>query len=140
MSRYSITQLDHTADYYVKISADSLEGLMHGALAAVTSYCTADCPCHEQLSSTYYVSVHESSLEDLLIVFLNELLFAMETTGAFFFSCDIHNLSETSLDATLLGVPRDEVTVGGEIKAATYHGAHVDQSGSGYSATILFDV
>lgn len=141
MNTPKITVLDHTADYLIKIEGESLADLFHGGLRAITSYCTdGTVPENTRQTMTYEFNLTEQTLSDLLIRFLNEMLYAMEEKSAFFYTLTIQTLDNTTITGQVSGVPADSVVKGGEIKAATYHNLTIEQKNNSLTATILFDV
>ncbi|MEW6536258.1 MAG: archease [Candidatus Auribacterota bacterium] len=140
MSNFTIRQLDHTADYFVSIEADSLPHLLQGAVQAITKYCVEEIIRHSPTPFIINLDIQEDSLDDLIISFLNEVLFLMETRHVFFNHSEFGNVTQTSIQCTLYGISKEVVTANGEIKAATYHGLSVTHSLGNWTARILFDV
>ena len=87
------------------------------------------------------VSLNADSPEDLLITWLNELIFRAEVSGMFFSRFQVESVDENSLEASVWGEPYREGTHSVErtIKAATYHESAVLRSGRKWSARIIFD-
>ncbi len=137
-----IEQLEHSADYYVRIVADDAEDLFKGGLMSIVMYCVADV---DTLQS-YNITISEpcklsaESIEELFVRFLNEILYKMDEKNAVFFDISINRLTGNLLDATIYGVSRSTVDMEREIKSATYHNLAIEQVMKKVTATVLFDV
>ncbi|MBP7056507.1 MAG: archease, partial [Candidatus Omnitrophica bacterium] len=83
-----------------------------------------------------------SSPEELLVAWLDELLFHFYTKQIILFKFDIIELSDTALKAKVQGRPiganRNRLKT--EIKAATYSDLAIKNSADGYFVEIIFDV
>ena len=88
------------------------------------------------------IRIEAASLPSLLVRFLNEIIFLEETEG--YIPCSVQNLkiSNNILQATLSGALFDPSlhTMSAHIKAATYHGLEIDQSGADVKIRVIFDV
>jgi SHS2 domain-containing protein len=81
-------------------------------------------------------------LEDLLVVWLNELIGVAAIEGLFFSRFDVADLSETRIVADAFGEPIDPARhpLRKEVKAATYHALAIRETPGGWDATVLFDL
>lgn len=88
------------------------------------------------------VRVEGDNLEELLVAWLNDLLYICAVDGLVFSGFADARLEEGCFSATGIGeVFRPEShTVACEIKAATYHGVSVAPEGDGWKARVIFDV
>lgn len=88
------------------------------------------------------IRVRASSPETLLLHWLSELVFLVQTKRWLFAKVDFSKLQETSLTATLHGEPmKDGVhRLGREVKAVTYHDLSIVRDKDALKATVLFDV
>jgi SHS2 domain-containing protein len=90
------------------------------------------------------IAVTGSSLEDLLVRWLSELLFRMETEGILFTSFALERVDRALLRAR--GVARGEAIdrarhrLKREVKAVTYHQLKVVRGRSAWRVRIVFDV
>ncbi len=88
------------------------------------------------------VSVSAPDREALLVAWLNELLYLLDARGFLPRRCRITRLSETELAAELFGdhlEPRRHA-VRRMVKAATYHGLSVSQTGEQWEARVILDL
>jgi SHS2 domain-containing protein len=88
------------------------------------------------------IRVEGDNLEELLVAWLNDLLYIYAVEGVVFSGFTDVRLKDGSFSATGLGEtfkPERHVVVS-EIKAATYHGISVAPEGDGWKARVIFDV
>jgi SHS2 domain-containing protein len=89
------------------------------------------------------VEAHAPSQEELLVVWLNELIFVRETEDLLFRFFAFTAFGEKHLEATCLGEPVDpgRHRLRMEVKAATYHRLSLDRDDSGVWRTrVILDV
>ena len=138
MKKYE--QLLHTADIAVRIYGGDLKEIFTNAAYAMFDI-IADL---EGLKSSVSVDidVKAASKEELLVSWLDELLYNFYTKGIIFFSFDISSISESRLIAKASGrhVGENRNRLKTEIKAATYHDLEIKKKNEGYTVDIVFDV
>lgn len=87
------------------------------------------------------VEVSEENLEDLLIRFLNELIFIFDTYGFIGSKVDL-NIKEKALQAKIYGekfnIEKHERKI--LVKAATYHNFVLKKENNRWIAEIIFDI
>ena len=134
-------ELDHTADWAVRIIGRDLPTLF--ANAGETLFRLIQAPFAAPIEVTRRVQVEGADLEMLLVRWLQELLFWMETEGELYTQFSVQTLSlplgadPAHLVATVAGVRgRSDRS---PIKAVTYHGLSVSQTADGWQASVLFD-
>jgi SHS2 domain-containing protein len=90
------------------------------------------------------VAVAGSSLEDLLVRWLSELLFLRESKGWLFSACAVERVDRARFTARALvrGEPFDPARHRAlrEVKAITYHGLRVVRGRAAWRTRIVFDV
>ncbi len=130
--------LPHTADLRMKIWGSSLEELFQNALAGF-AYIIGSSVERGQEVEPQQVIVETDSPTNLLIDFLNEVLYLSNVNKAVYEKLEIEKLIETQLQGVLKGY-----RVGGfakDIKAVTYHGAKVKKKENGnLEVEIVFDI
>lgn len=99
---------------------------LQGIDAPITKNFTLDAPDHEQL----------------LVVWLDELLYNFYTKSIIFSRFEVKELTDGCIKATASGRPVGENRnrLKTEIKAATYHGLKIEKTDSGYKVEIVFDI
>ena len=88
------------------------------------------------------LSVAGTDWPDLMVNWLRELLYIWHGEGCLVKGSDISFISETRLSARVVFDPYDpdKHVLENEIKAVTYHDIRVEETGTGWQATIIFDV
>ena len=138
MKRYE--EIPHTADMAIRVNGKDLRELFNNAAYGMFVY-LADL---EGLKSTVSVEIDlkASSKEELLVAWLDELLYNFYTKAIIFFEFDIISISETSLIAKASGrhVGENRNRLKSEIKAVTYHDLNIKEISEGFTVDIVFDV
>jgi len=133
---------EHTADVGAVVRGVTLPRLFENASRAMF-----DLICDRRSvrpRRTARIAVRGASLEDLLVRWLSELLFRLETQGLLFSSFAVERVDRTSL--RVRGVARGERidrprhTLKREIKAVTYHQIRLIRGRSAWRVRIVFDV
>ncbi len=128
-------ELDHTADWSVRVWAPDLPRLFAQAAAAMYALMGVELASVDH--RVIDVELDAPDAEGLLVAFLNELLYLGEEEGLSFESCDLR-VGETHLEGRLHGAPL--MVQRKEIKAVTYHGLEIKRDDREVEATIIFDV
>jgi riboflavin kinase / FMN adenylyltransferase len=136
VSREGWEELRHTADWAVRIQGKSLSQLFSRAAAAMYSLQDTDAGHPIERARAIHLTAHSAA--DLLIAWLNRLLLAQELAGEMYTRFDIHEISETGLNAVAYGYSGSPTHT--EVKAVTYYDLDVSQTPEGWSATVTFDV
>ncbi|HUS57909.1 MAG TPA: archease [Planctomycetota bacterium] len=132
--------VEHTADVAIKVAADSLAELYacagFGMFDLIVDLSVVK-PLIEE-----HVSVEAGDYEELMVNWLNELLFLFETRKLLFCDFDIIELDKTHLSAVVRGEEfspaRHETRH--DIKAVTYYGLHIEQEDDQWAASVVFDI
>lgn len=132
--------IEHTADIGIEVKAASLRELF--TLAAEGLF---DLITESPLSgggSSRKISLDADSKEQLLVKWLEELLYLFEIKKLLPAAYNIGNVSDTRLEADVICFPFDAVLHRPryEIKAVTYHNLAIKKEEGGYSVRIIFDI
>ena len=141
--------IEHPADTGIAVNAANVEGLFEIAAAGMFSIiCDTKTVGHELKKTIKLREDPELNLDDLLILWLERLLYIHETAGMLFSKFEIKKLKigggMTALDAAIYGekidLKKHKVFI--SVKAPTYHKLKVsrDASGRHWSAQVIFDV
>jgi SHS2 domain-containing protein len=136
---------EHGADVGVRGHGATPEAAFEGAAAALCAL-LADDPRSVRESVEERVSCEAAGLDDLLVAFLNELIFLMSSRrlvlGRFRVSIERRSGGGMRLDARVFGEPidpsRHEITV--EPKGATFTALRVAREGGRFVAQCVVDV
>jgi SHS2 domain-containing protein len=138
MKRYE--QFPHTADIGVHVYGQSLEELFDNAAFAMFDI-LADIDGLKE-TVTRDISVSAPNRDELLVAWLDELLYNFCTKFLIFSSFEILELTDTHIKAKARGRPvganRNRLKT--EIKAITYCGLNIKKTGEGFTVDIIFDV
>ena len=138
-SRGSFEFIDHTADVGIRVEAPTLEDLFETAGLAFTEVVTSaeslDCSVEQRFK------LEEDNIETLLVSWLQELLYLLDTEELVFARFQV-KLHDCSLEATAWGevFDPDRHMIKTEIKAVTYHQLEVAESDQGWQAQVILDI
>jgi len=133
---------DHTADLGLRIKGDDLADLFQTAAAALFDVIVANREA-VQVAETEPVSLVAESTEDLLVLWLNELIFRSETRHRLYGRFDLQiDDAGRRLEATIGGEPIDRARhlLDHEVKAATRHGLSLRPENGGWTAEVILDI
>ncbi len=132
--------LDHTADARLIAYGDSRKGVFINA--AIGMFSLIIDPVEVAGIDRYEIAVDADDYEELLITWLNELLYLFDAENLVFSRFEITRLNHDSLAAVAFGdvidLSRHEIQTA--VKAATYHQLHFVKGDNGFSAQIIFDI
>lgn len=138
MKRYE--QFSHTADIGVRVFGSDLKELFENAAFAMFDI-IADLEGLEG-SVEQDIELVAPNSEELLVAWLDELLYNFYTKQIILVRFQIKELSNTRLSAKVFGRPvgvnRNRLKT--EIKAATYSDLAIKKTPDGYRVEIIFDV
>ena len=138
MKRYE--QIPHTADIALRVYGNDLKELFINAAYGMFDV-IADLE-GLKVSVSIDVNLEAPSKEELLVCWLDELIYNFYTKGIIFFNFDVSFISEKHIMAKASGrhVGENKNRLKTEIKAATYHDLQIKETTEGLSADIVFDV
>jgi SHS2 domain-containing protein len=138
MKRYE--QFPHTADIGIRAYGRGLKELFENAAFAMFDL-LADlegmkCDSEEE------ISLKADNPEELLVAWLDELLYRFYTKNIILTEFRVTELTDSSLKAVASGRPigQNRNRLKTEIKSATYSDLMIKSGKDGYSAEIIFDV
>ncbi len=131
--------IDHTADIGIAARGSDLAALFSSAASGMLSLLT-DVDSLQQVV-TREVRLEAADTETLLVQWLNELLYIIDTEKLILHKFDI-SVDKGRLSAKCAGQKLDTIShrFRREIKAATYHDLKVVERDGEYSARIIFDI
>ncbi|HIJ74094.1 MAG TPA: archease [Candidatus Hydrogenedentes bacterium] len=130
--------LEHTADLRVECRAESLADLLE--TAALALYAVAFHRRRQGTNVERHIDLAADTREQLLVRWLQELIFLMDVERFAATVFDIGTANETALAATLRGYQYEPADRAEEVKAATYHELEVKKDAEGYVARLIFDL
>jgi len=129
-------EIDHTADWALRVWGDDLPALFENAARGMVSLLGDAPPSAITIQQT--ITLQAPDLETLLVDWLTELLYLIEE-GNTFNMIGVTRMEGLSLDAEVRGGPVTE-PFRKEIKAVTYHMLAIQKTDVGYETVIVFDV
>jgi SHS2 domain-containing protein len=138
----TIEVFDHTADVGLRIRGDDLADLFRTSAEGLFDYVVAN-RAEVKIERIIELSLQGDSASDLLLTWLNELIFRSETEHLLFNQFHLNVAGDgLSLDATIGGEPIDRARhiLDHEVKAVTHHGTSVDREGEGWVAEVILDI
>lgn len=129
-------ELDHTADWCLRVRGRDLSELLVHAAEGMLDLMQAQPRPGE--SRPTQLEIQADDPVALLVQWLQELLYRMDTAGVTFRRFVVRTQDDTRLTATL-----EEADLGSlsrAIKAVTYHGLKLAKTPHGLEATLVFDV
>ncbi|MFO8102179.1 MAG: archease [Dehalococcoidia bacterium] len=132
--------IDHTADVGLLAYGSTRKEVFINAAAGMVSLITdpekVNPVCQRE------IALDADDYEDLLVVWLNELLYLFDAENLIFSRFEITSLNHDSLSAIVQGekidLARHEIKT--QVKAATYHQIKLNSEEEGFSARIIFDI
>ena len=133
--------LDHTGDLGIHVYGNTLPELFTNAASGMLEAMVAS----DSVDAVKQISIEVTaeSLEDLMVAWLDELIFKHEVEEICFQRVEILQITNTKLSAIGYGEPTDlkKHIVYTEIKSVTYHQLIVEQRPDGtWFAQVIFDL
>ena len=132
--------IDHAADVGIIAYGRDTKQLFSNAGLALFSLITDVRSIQEKLQ--HQVKINSENRDDLLIEWLNELIYLFDAKHLLFNHFHIEYLNNNQLKAICYGEKfnptRHRIKM--DVKAATYHMLEVVQDNKGYSAQVIFDI
>ncbi len=131
---------DHAADVGIRIRADALPDLFQAAAQALMEWIgpapEGSEPRREQ------VFVEAGALDELLVRWLQELLFIFQQRHAYITGAESIVIRDCRLEATVTARTwqEDQAAAYQEVKAVTYHRLELGRDGPGWRAQVILDL
>lgn len=133
--------IEHTADFGLEVEASSPEECFARAAAGLFSSFAEYTPTSGSAERTINLAVSATSLEELLVVWLEEVLYRADADRVLFTAFEVEAIDGTRLWGRGLGVPagpqdRPEPP----IKGVTHHDLWIRKEGDVWRAHVILDV
>jgi SHS2 domain-containing protein len=136
MKHKPFEEVEHTADWAMRVRGDDLASLLRNAALGMLHMSEA-LPAEDR-GRRHKIKLEAPDAESLLVVWLEELLFRMETCGVTYPDIAIQTLEGMRLVAEVREVPL--ASIAKHIKAVTFHNLDIQTTPEGLETTIVFDV
>lgn len=136
--------IDHTADIALEVTGNTYEELFRAALEG-WKHSVIDQNEDQREVESRYLELEEDSVEELLVTFLQELNYLLETKKIFPVKVNELNIikNENTLqlksDITFRTLTGSD-TIKNEIKAVTFHQLDIRKEDDLYKTIIVFDI
>ncbi len=133
-------ELEHTADVRMKITAPTFPDLLSESGFALSATLYGAYP-YETPDASFPLAAEGKDLPELLVNYLSELLFLMETEYLVPQTITAE-VSGTAVSGTVAGVAfsREKHSGGIGVKGISYSGLSLRQTSAGYELIIIFDI
>ncbi len=133
-------QFSHTADIGVRVFGKTLKELFENAAFAMFDILADLEGIKGEITQDFELTAQNH--EELLISWLDELLYNFYTKNIIFYKFDVSELSEDVIVAKAFGrsVNEDRNRLKTEIKAATYYNLKIIKKDDYYEVDIIFDI
>lgn len=129
-------ELDHTADWAIRVHAATQRELF--ATAAAAMFALEDANLRRPVELARAISVSAEDPQELLVAWLNALLLGQELDGALYTRFEIFEISVRGLRGAAYGYRGAPTHTA--IKAVTYYDLKVAEVAAGWMARVTFDV
>jgi len=129
-------ELEHTADWALRVRGKDLADLLRNAALGMLQLCGAVPQAGPR--SRRELRLDSLDRESLLVDFLQELLLGIEMRQVAYSEIEIHAASNSALKATLTEAPLQGLDK--PIKAVTYNDLRIEEVPQGLVTTVVFDV
>ncbi|MGE5307543.1 MAG: archease [Deltaproteobacteria bacterium] len=131
--------IEHTADIGIRVRAPDEKSLFVDAALSMFDMIARKVSTQSS-ERNFPIELGAENREELFVAWLNELLSLSTTENVIVSDIDIERLRADSLKARVRGESMASYEFKTEVKAATYHGLKVEQSGKDWLAEVIFDV
>jgi SHS2 domain-containing protein len=131
-------EVDHTADWALRLQGKDLDELLTNAARGLFRLTGVKPRPGARPGRWRTLKLAAADREALLVAWLGELAFEMESRGVAYTDLEVRSQGGTRLTARLREVPA--VSGGRFIKAVTYHDLRIESTPAGLTATVVFDV
>jgi SHS2 domain-containing protein len=129
--------LEHKADLKIRAFGKTREELFENAMVGMFEAAKYEKEVKNQKSKAK-IKITSADFPSLLVDFLSEILYLVETKKLVFEKVEFKKFSENEIEANLIGKPLKRMGV--HIKGVTYHDLDIHQEKGKWEATILFDI
>lgn len=130
--------LEHKGDLKIKVWGKTRKDLFQNAMTAMFKSAQYEKDLNGRKTKTK-IKLSSFDLPGLLVDFLNEVLYLVETRKEIYEKINFKKFFEKELEGELLGQPLKRMGI--QIKGVTYHDLKIFQRKDGlWQATILFDI
>jgi SHS2 domain-containing protein len=132
--------LDHTADVCIRVYGKSFGEILRNAARAMMDIITD----REKVKSSKVIEVEAEgeTKEELLVHWLQEILYLHQVKKMFFHDFEVNVVNETQVKGNAFGekIDLDRHELGSDIKGVSYHDLKLETLGDRLKTDIIFDL
>jgi SHS2 domain-containing protein len=136
VKRRRYEEIEHTADWALRIHGKNMADLLVNAAQGMLTLMGIE--PQDEPGEKCKIHLEAYDREMLLVIWLEELLYAMETREVTFLDISIDVSPENRLMAEVIEIPYKGIDK--HIKAVTYSDLHIDETSEGLVTKVVFDV
>ncbi len=137
-SKTGFREIEHTADLEIKVWGPDLPALFRQAAQGLYHLAQLKHAQKQEDLPTRTVHLKGIDWEDLLVAFLDELLYLLEEESLTFECPDLKVNADYTLKGRMCASP--VLSQSRDIKAVTYHNLNIRKTRAGFEVNIVFDV
>lgn len=137
MSQVEFEEIEHTADWALRVRGRDLSQLLVNAARGMSSLLVPEL-AEMPLEVEKHFELEAYDAESLLVNWLSELAYWAEAEGIVFAEFELHQVTPTHLQAAVRGGRVSDLQK--HIKAVTYHNLEIVKTDDGLTAIVVFDV
>lgn len=130
-------EIDHTADWSIRVYGQDLAGLLESAAYGMVALLGGQLS-EESRAETWRFQLSAPDAETVLIDWLAELIWLIEEENVLFSQFEIEQIGDVAVAARATG--KTGASFAKHIKAATYHNLDIRQTEDGLETVVVFDV
>ncbi len=131
---------EHTADIGIRVKGKDLKELFKNAGLSIFEISSRRQFTKNKEHTGIIINQKASTLGDLFVNWLNELISISSARGLIFHNINIIKLQDNALKALCTGSSAQNYKINIEIKAATYHRLSIEEDRDGWKAEVILDV
>jgi len=131
-------EIEHIADLEIEVWGTDLPALFHQAAQGLYHLAQLEFIGEQENVPIRPIFLKSLDWGDLLVTFLNELLYLLEEGNLAFECSDLKISPDHTLEGWLHGIP--VFSQSREIKAVTYHNLKIRETEAGFKVNIVFDI
>ncbi|MFP3852869.1 MAG: archease [Anaerolineales bacterium] len=136
MNKGGFEEVDHTADWSIRVWGSDMEELLRQAAKGMLQLLNAR--PEEGQGNWLDIDIEAEDPEELMVSWLEELLFLHETKHITFLEFDFRSVGEKHLSAAAKSAPSKRPDK--HIKAVTFHNMDIIEKDGNIETEIVFDV
>ena len=137
-SEAGFREIEHTADLEIEVWGTDMPSLFRQAAQGLYHLAQLEFVGEQENMPIRRIRLKSLDEGDLLVTFLNELLYLLEEENLVFECTDLEIGLDHTLEGLMHGFPVSSQSR--EIKAVTYHNLKIRESEDGFVVNIVFDI